>query len=233
MANLPEYELYRHSRAKKLKLSVSALGKVKVTAPKYVSKKIINEFVSENADWIQSAIAKQKDYRLNHPNLGFDIPEEINFQSIEMKWHVSQIVSSRNLFTEKNNFLYLYGDTHDVRLNQLRLWLRGKAKAILPDRLNWHASQMGLSYNRVVIKNQKSRWGSCSSIKNINLNQNLLFVDIELVDYLMIHELTHLKYPNHSKKFWDAVSQFDEHYKVHDKLLNAATKAIPLWALPK
>lgn len=79
--------------------------------------------------------------------------------------------------------------------------LRRQAKAYLPGRLAELAAEHGFSYNQVRIKHNASNWGSCSAKKNINLNLNLMRLPEELQDYVMLHELCHLKYMNHGKEF--------------------------------
>ena len=79
--------------------------------------------------------------------------------------------------------------------------LRVRAKVELPPRLAELAAQHGFHYNKVFIKNNISNWGSCSSLGNINLNLRLVTLPQELRDYVMLHELCHLKYMNHGPKF--------------------------------
>jgi len=79
--------------------------------------------------------------------------------------------------------------------------LRARAKAVLPHRLKALADRYGFRYNRVVIKHNASNWGSCSSRGNINLNLNLMRVPVPLQDYILLHELTHLRHPDHSAAF--------------------------------
>jgi predicted metal-dependent hydrolase len=79
--------------------------------------------------------------------------------------------------------------------------MRAQAKAELPPRLAALAAQHGFQYKRVFIKNNRSNWGSCSSLGNINLNLRLVSLPQELQDYVMLHELCHLKYLNHSPQF--------------------------------
>ena len=79
--------------------------------------------------------------------------------------------------------------------------MRADAKATLPPRLAELAVQHGFHYNKVFIKNNISNWGSCSSLGNINLNLRLVELPQELQDYVMLHELCHLKYLNHGKEF--------------------------------
>jgi hypothetical protein len=79
--------------------------------------------------------------------------------------------------------------------------LRSQAKATLPGRLAALASLHGFVYKKVFIKNNVSNWGSCSSLGNINLNLRLVTLPPELADYVMLHELCHLRYMNHGPKF--------------------------------
>ena len=79
--------------------------------------------------------------------------------------------------------------------------MRAQAKKELPPRLASLAAQHGFTYNKVFIKNNVSNWGSCSSRKNINLNLRLVTLPLELQDYVMLHELCHLKYLNHGPQF--------------------------------
>ena len=79
--------------------------------------------------------------------------------------------------------------------------MRAQAKAELPPRLAELAAQHGFQYKRVFIKNNRTNWGSCSSLGNINLNLRLVTLPQELQDYVMLHELCHLKYLNHSPQF--------------------------------
>jgi predicted metal-dependent hydrolase len=80
---------------------------------------------------------------------------------------------------------------------------REDARKILNQRLSELAAEHDFEYNRVFIRRQKTRWGSCSSKNNINLNMNLLHLPSELVDYVLLHELTHTRVKDHSPNFWD------------------------------
>lgn len=79
--------------------------------------------------------------------------------------------------------------------------LRKQAKLHLPARLDHLANKYGFKYNRLFLKNNRSNWGSCSSKGNINLNISLILLSQELSDYVILHELCHLKYPNHGEEF--------------------------------
>ena len=82
------------------------------------------------------------------------------------------------------------------------------ARKPLEKRINQLASKYNFSFNRLFIKNQKTRWGSCSSKNNINLNIQLIRLSSELIDYVIFHELVHTKVRNHSKEFWDTLTYY-------------------------
>ena len=97
------------------------------------------------------------------------------------------------------------------------------AKKRLVHRLDALCKQNGLTYNRVFVKNQKTRWGSCSAKNNINLNVNLVRLSEELIDYVILHELVHTKIKNHSKLFWEELSRYVIDPKRLDKKLRQYT----------
>lgn len=86
--------------------------------------------------------------------------------------------------------------------------LRIEAKKILPLKVKELSQKHNLSYKKVFIKNLKSRWGSCSSQNNINLNLHLMRLPEKLVDYVILHELAHTKEKNHGQNFWNLLSSF-------------------------
>jgi predicted metal-dependent hydrolase len=85
---------------------------------------------------------------------------------------------------------------------------RTSARIFLTSRLEALAEQYNFSYNRVFIRNQKTRWGSCSVVNNINLNINLMRLPTELLEYVLLHELVHTRVKNHSRKFWNELDRY-------------------------
>jgi predicted metal-dependent hydrolase len=87
------------------------------------------------------------------------------------------------------------------------LELKEKARVLVNERLEYWNKHYKFKYDRVSIRNQRSRWGSCSSKGNLNFNFRIVTLPIHLVDYIIVHELCHLRQFNHSQKFWDLVGE--------------------------
>ena len=97
---------------------------------------------------------------------------------------------------------------------------KNAAREYIPRRVEHYASLLGVSYSTITIRDQKTRWGSCSSEGNLNFNCRLVFVPDRIVDYVVIHELAHRRFMNHSKAFWKEVEKYMPDYKEQKKLLS-------------
>ena len=97
--------------------------------------------------------------------------------------------------------------------------LADEAMKVIPPKVMHYAEIAGVTYGRITIRNQKSRWGSCSSKGNLNFNCMLMKAPEEVLDYVIIHELCHRKEMNHSGAFWTEVSKLCPDYKIHRKWL--------------
>ena len=104
--------------------------------------------------------------------------------------------------------------------------LAEQATQLIPERVKYFAPLVGVTYGRITIRNQKSRWGSCSAKGNLNFNIGLLLAPPEVLDYVVVHELCHRKEMNHSPKFWAEVSKLIPDYKQHEKWLKDNGRAI-------
>lgn len=94
-----------------------------------------------------------------------------------------------------------------------------KIKEKIGSRTAYFAQIMGVNYGMITIRNQKTRWGSCSSKGNLNFNYQLYYLPSELLDYVVVHELAHRRHMNHSKEFWQEVEKYCPMYKLHREKL--------------
>jgi predicted metal-dependent hydrolase len=111
----------------------------------------------------------------------------------------------------------------------LRSWLMRAARARLEPRVARLAESMGIGFKRISVRRQRSRWGSCSVRGTISLNACLLFQRPEVVDYLIVHELTHVRHMNHSVRFWKAVEMSCPEWRPLDRELVQGWRRVPHW----
>ena len=183
----------------------------------------VQEFVYSNQAWIIKNFQKQKgklsqrDQFLKRidrgiiPYLGQDY--QIEFLLDSKRWVQRE---------EEEQKIYIYmlkKDSPEMRMSILYGAMRSLAKSHLIRRTRELAAATTSDINQIRIKDLKSKWGSCSSKKNINLNWHLVLLEAPIVDYVIIHELMHLREMNHSPKFWNWVAHFYPTYKQAEKQL--------------
>lgn len=107
-------------------------------------------------------------------------------------------------------------------------WLKGEARRLIPPRVAELARRYGFRYGRVFIRSQRTRWGTCSSRGHLSFNFRLVLAPPEVLDYLIVHELAHLRVPNHSRAFWELVARMCPSYRqcrrwlrIHEPMLMA------------
>lgn len=110
--------------------------------------------------------------------------------------------------------------------------LKARAKSVIPARVAARAAQIGVTYGRITIRLQKSRWGSCSAAGNLSFNCLLMLCPEEVWDYVIVHELCHRKEMNHSKRFWDLVGRFCPQYRQAEDWLKKNGSALMLRVEP-
>ena len=139
---------------------------------------------------------------------------EINrFLGEKSDWIDRHIIRMKERQEETENSSAQPLSPQDIKL------LTTRAKRIIPARVRFFAQQMGVTYGNITIRMQKTRWGSCSSKGNLNFNCLLMRTPDEITDYVVVHELCHLKEMNHSPRFWAEVEKVLPDYKDRRKWL--------------
>ena len=105
-------------------------------------------------------------------------------------------------------------------------WLREKARETLAAKTTEWAQKMGVEFNQIFIKDQRTLWASCSGKKNLNFSYRIVKMPLAVQDYLIVHELCHLTYMNHGQEYWALVEQFCPDYKLHRRWLNENKDAV-------
>jgi predicted metal-dependent hydrolase len=221
-----KYQLKRRSQSRSLRLKLNRDGEIVVTAPYLLPKLLIDAFVRRQEPWIQEKLREIR-RRKKQENLDFVIfgkKYRLNFSYQPELKHGWQVVGKQLIY---NNSRYLFKPKTGIALTQLeKEKLEHFAKltllAYISRRVPQLHQKMGIrrKIGRLSIKNQSSRWGSCSSLGNLNFNYNLVHYPPAVIDYVLIHELAHLVYLDHSRKFWALVAKFDGCYQEHRLALN-------------
>jgi predicted metal-dependent hydrolase len=111
----------------------------------------------------------------------------------------------------------------------LKRWYVRRAAELLPQRVDNWARMLGCLHHKLFIRDQKTRWGSCSCRRNLSLNWRLILMPREILDYVIVHELTHLEIPNHSRAFWKLIRERCPEYQDHRAWLRANGQRLLLW----
>ena len=136
---------------------------------------------------------------------------------------IERFVNSKKAWLEKSlqkvqERQALKYDSRKLTEKELEL-LAEQAKQVFSEKAAYFAKKVGVTYGRITIRNQRTRWGSCSSQGNLNFNCLLLFAPEAVQDYVVVHELCHRKEMNHSDRFWREVAKVMPDYRVHKKWL--------------
>jgi predicted metal-dependent hydrolase len=234
-ATTPAIKVRVSARAKHATLKVNAAGHVEVVIPKGFNHDQVPEFIAQHQAWLNKTIARMKAGR--DPQLDTLQPQQIALHAVNETWQVNYGLRDKPGIEEYRNplcdpALWIWRPAENSPVTpSLSKWLTARAKATLPAWLDQVSEQTGLRYNKLCIRAQKTRWGSCSHKKHINLNRALMFLPAEVVRYLMIHELSHTVHLNHSRAFWSLVARWAPQYQHFEKQLNHYSSRIPLWAL--
>lgn len=222
------YRLLRHPRARRLRLRVERDGALVVTAPKRLRQAEIDRFVKAQEAWItrvRERLARSRQGR--DPALFGMRPSSIDLPAIRERWRVvygeSEGEISEPLVCLPEN------EGAEATARRLQDWLKRRARRTLAPRIDELAGRHGFEYSRLSFRNQRSRWGSCSSGGNLSLNAKLLFCSPEACRYVLVHELVHLEHPDHSPRFWNRVAELCPGYRQHMRELKMVWNRIPDW----
>jgi len=219
-----EIKLKKSFKAKNISIKIKPFEGVLVTVPMLVSFKLAEDFVKTKIKWINKNLNKvqkqEQSYTFFSANNSFKTRSHlINITSTELSkntvhienTNVKVLISKKLSISSEENQLY-------IRNIILEIW-RKEAKEYLPKRVKALAIDHDFNYQKLTIKNTKSRWGSCSFDNNINLSLHLMRISNELIDYVILHELVHTKVKNHSSKFWETLEKHCPNSKILDKEL--------------
>ena len=202
-------------RARRLRL-VSGINGVEAIVPPDFRAEELENFVSSKRDWI---IKTSRYYAKLKERCGPLEPGTIYFLGSKYRFHIVKDKFPSAVVSDAMKLITFHVTDMRKQKQEMQRWYKEQTGNIIAERLPALAARLGLKYNKVSIKSQSSRWGSCSKKGNLNFNLLLAAAPLEVIDYVMIHELTHLAVLDHSPRFWQLVEQSDPEYKKHKEWL--------------
>ncbi len=226
--NFPPYQVRVSNRTRSIGLRVTHEEGLVVTIPRGFDIRQLPSILINKRAWIDKAMKKLAD--TPPPQAVF--PDQIELRSVQESWKVVYTFKNKKTtrLTEKpHHVLVISGNTRSkLAVKRLiKLWIRKRAIQVLPGWLDSISQRIGIFANGLTVRDQRTRWGSCSAQNTISLNQKLILLPPELVEYIMVHELCHTQVHSHSKNFWKRVEYFIPDYLLRRKHLRELEKQIP------
>ncbi|MEJ7716900.1 MAG: SprT family zinc-dependent metalloprotease [Thermoleophilaceae bacterium] len=226
-----EYTVRRSERARRARVEVSA-GGVEVVVPRRMALRHVAPFVEEKRRWIERTLRRYEEAvrslpaaRLAHggsvPLLGRELELSVLVEPGRVRARV-RLRGDRRLEVAVGE------PGPDALRKALEPWYRRRAEAEIGPRLSAAAMRAGASYGRLVIRNQRTRWASCSSSGTMSFNWRLLLAPEAVLEYVIEHEVAHLAVPDHSRRFWALLAERCPAYREHERWLRDHGPALRL-----
>lgn len=215
--------LLKRSKRKTIAIHITADARVEVRAPLKASKDYIDHFVFTKEDWINKHLTEQKQ------NLQSKVTFQINYgDKVLLQGKYYTLIAdegSRSGFD--GNFFYIpFGlSTVEIKCEVIQIY-KIFTKNLLTNKVREYAMQMSVEPTAVKVNSAKTRWGSCSGKNSLNFSWRLCLADDDVIDYIVVHELAHIKEHNHSKRFWAVVAGVLPDYKERQDRLRQLQKRL-------
>jgi predicted metal-dependent hydrolase len=220
-------QVKRRAYQKTITLRVDREGAVRVGCAKSCPKKEIENFLIKNRNWIEQSLRQVAEHQKSFPKKRFFAGEEYLFlgQRLQLEHQVTHLKRPKFYFHDERLILNLGAAQYEpTRIDQygkaMQSFYKSAGTTLLKSLVQKNAEQMQLRPNRLSFRSQKSRWGSCSSEGNVSLNWRLVCAPARVANYVVVHELAHLRHHDHSARFWALVERYCPEYKACKSWLN-------------
>ncbi|MDQ3718820.1 MAG: M48 family metallopeptidase [Thermoproteota archaeon] len=195
---------------------VSGINGVQAMVPLNYNAKELQNFVASKRDWI---LKTSKYYSKLKERCGGLEPSSIYFLGSRYRFNVVKDRQPSTMISDTLKLITFHVTDLRRYKQHMQEWYKQQTARIIADRLPMLANRFNVKYNKASIKDQKSRWASCSKKGNLHFNLLLSAAPPNVIDYVMIHELMHLIEFDHSRRFWRLVNEADPDYKKHREWL--------------
>jgi predicted metal-dependent hydrolase len=227
LKNQPKIKLERVPRMRGFKISIHPNSTVVVRCGKSENISRIHGFIEKNQSWLKACIEKTIQTQMKYPLMTFVEGEAYRFlgEDYFLKYEknddlkatkVKVEIRKPNLILRIPSPLWKEGFSnypHPSFKKYIVNFYEEAARRVLPKRVKEFSELTGLKPTKISLRRQKTLWGSCSPSGSIQLNWKLISAPLNVIDYVVVHELAHLKHPNHSKEFWAEVQNYCPEYK--------------------
>lgn len=207
-------EVTRKNR-KTISLRITDSGGILISAPLFMKDKDIKEFIVSKKEWISGRIrlvSQRKDNAGSYEDGIKYLDETYAVCVYETASSTAKVIFDSNKFN-----VFIPNNLKEFKNKAigelLEGWYRQRSRVMFEERVKYYGDRLKVHPERIAVKDQKTRWGSCSSKGNINFNYRIIMAPLYIVDYLVVHELCHLIELNHSKAFWDLVEGILPNYR--------------------
>jgi predicted metal-dependent hydrolase len=226
-----EYQLRRSSR-RSIGFTIDDDG-LRVTAPKRVTLAEIDNAIRAKQRWILTKLherGERRALRQQKPPLEWADGAELPFMGGEITLRLQPAARSHCVFDPERRELAV-GVVPDLQEWQLqervRIWFQAEAKRVFAERLEVYAERLGVRHSSMALSSAGTRWGSCTVEGSIRLNWRLIHFSLPLIDYVVAHELAHLREMNHSPRFWATVGSVYPDYDGAKAALRKRSQELP------
>ena len=215
-SSTPSIHQIIRSNRRSFGLEIKPDGRLIVRAPRRATKSEVQAVVAKKAAWITKTRAKLAN---KYPEL-----KPKSYTPGERFWYLGEQVPLKLTDRQRppldlDGVFYLSRHKRDQAREIFTEWYREETRAITADLIERYAGQHGFRVNQVRITSAMTRWGSCTGKNNLNFTYRLSMAPLDVIEYVVVHELAHLKVRNHSRAFWDAVGEILPDYERHRKWL--------------
>lgn len=207
------YQIQHHPRAQHIKIKITSAAEVIVVAPRDCPTFFIDRFVNQHKDWIEKNLKKMQAHQ---PSVKMNEDEILLFGKTYKKVIGTRPEYPLGVRVAGDKLIITPVTENKTSIDKsLQQFLKSTAEKYITPRTHQLAKEMKTTFKTLSFKNQKTRWGSCSSLGNLNFNWRLVHTPPAVIDYVLIHELAHRTEMNHSAAFWEIVKKHDPEYQKH------------------